>query len=281
MGNLDAQLTDAFLTEGCDYLTAIEADLHSIGKSGPQTDRSLIKRAYRSIHRIKGGADFINLDKVRDLARCTEDAVALVQALDMPLTPDIVGLLLRATHRLQEMLASPAASAQFDNTDIVMALTALGPDPNELERKSSAEWMAPNVCCERGFRVLLAEDDFVSRLLLQTFLSRYGDCHIAANGKEAVEGFRLALERGQGYDLICMDIMMPQMNGREAMRQVRLLEEDRGTVAGYGVKIFMTTAVRDLREVIQCYGELCDAYLVKPIDLSVLLTKMKSYDLVH
>ena len=45
--------------------------------------------------------------------------------------------------------------------------------------------------------MLLVEDDFASRLLLQTFLSRYGECHIAVNGREAVEAFRAALEQGR------------------------------------------------------------------------------------
>src|SRR5277367_4581089 len=67
-------------------------------------------------------------------------------------------------------------------------------------------------------RVLLVEDDLASRLVLRTFLSRYGECHIAVNGKEAVEARRASLERGQRYDLICMDIMMPEMDGREAVR---------------------------------------------------------------
>src|SRR5664279_4040029 len=55
---------------------------------------------------------------------------------------------------------------------------------------------------DRPLRMLLVEDDFASRLLLRTFLSRYGECHIAVNGREAVEAFRSASERGQGYDLI-------------------------------------------------------------------------------
>ena len=46
-------------------------------------------------------------------------------------------------------------------------------------------------------RTLIVEDDFTSRLLLQSFLSQYGECHIAVNGKEAVEAFRAAQESGQ------------------------------------------------------------------------------------
>jgi len=49
-------------------------------------------------------------------------------------------------------------------------------------------------------RTLIVEDDFTSRLLLQTFLAKYGECHVAVNGKEAVAAFKAAEESGQYYD---------------------------------------------------------------------------------
>src|SRR5208282_338399 len=70
-------------------------------------------------------------------------------------------------------------------------------------------------------RTLIVEDEFTSRLLLQSFLSQYGECHIAVNGREAVAAFRTACESGQAYDLICMDIMMPEMDGQTAVREIR------------------------------------------------------------
>ena len=129
-------------------------------------------------------------------------------------------------------------------------------------------------------KTLIVEDDFPSRLVLQTFLSRYGECHIAVNGQEAVDAFRAALENGSAYDLICMDIMMPVMHGREAVKQVRLLEEARSILPSSGVKIIMTTALDDMKEVARCFNELCDAYLIKPIDLAKLLGFVRSYQLI-
>jgi two-component system chemotaxis response regulator CheY len=129
-------------------------------------------------------------------------------------------------------------------------------------------------------KTLIVEDDFTSRLVLQTFLSRYGECHVAVNGREAVEAVGSALESGQRYDLICMDIMMPEMDGRQALKQVRALEEAHGTLSTQGAKIIMTTAVNEFKEVARCFEELCDAYLLKPIDLSKLLKHIKSYQLV-
>jgi len=130
-------------------------------------------------------------------------------------------------------------------------------------------------------KTLIVEDDFTCRLVLQTFLSRYGECHVAVNGWEAVEAFRLALEDGQPYNLICMDVMMPEMDGREAVRHIRALEAAQRIPAASGVKIIMTTAVDDIKEVMRCFHELCDAYLVKPINHSELLERIRGYQLVQ
>jgi two-component system chemotaxis response regulator CheY len=130
-------------------------------------------------------------------------------------------------------------------------------------------------------KTLVVEDDFTSRLILHTFLSRYGECHIAVNGREAVEACGAALESGLGYSLVCMDIMMPEMDGREAVRQIRALEGARGILSPHGVKIVMTTAVHEDKGMNEGFQHLCDAYLVKPINLSDLLKELKSYHLVQ
>jgi two-component system, chemotaxis family, chemotaxis protein CheY len=130
-------------------------------------------------------------------------------------------------------------------------------------------------------KTLVVEDDFTSRLLLQTFLTRYGECHLAVNGKEAVAAFQMAIDHRSPYDLICMDILMPEMDGREAAKQVRALEEARGIISTRGVKISMTTGVNDMKEVIRSFQTLCDAYIFKPIDTGELLRHLQSFRLVE
>jgi two-component system chemotaxis response regulator CheY len=129
-------------------------------------------------------------------------------------------------------------------------------------------------------RTLIVEDDFTSRLLLQTFLLSYGDCHIAVNGKEAVAAFRSSQDSGKRYDLICMDIMLPEMDGQAAIREIRSMEEAGGTLSSNGVKIIMTTAVDDVKSVVKSFSSLCDAYLFKPIDTRKLLGHIKDLHLV-
>jgi two-component system chemotaxis response regulator CheY len=120
-------------------------------------------------------------------------------------------------------------------------------------------------------KVLIVEDDFSSRLLLQMLLTKYGECHIAVTGKEAVLAFRMALDAGKPYDLICLDIMMPEMDGQAALKEMRAVEEARGIVSTHGAKIIMTTALGDVKNVSAAYQELCDGYLVKPIDKAKLI----------
>jgi len=128
-------------------------------------------------------------------------------------------------------------------------------------------------------KTLIVEDDLTSRLLLQTLLSSYGECHVAVNGKEAIDAFRWATDGGRKYDLICMDIMMPEMDGQTALKEIRALEETAGIPPHTGVKIIMTTAVCDTKAVFAAYEELCDGYLFKPLDTAKLIQYLKSFGL--
>jgi two-component system chemotaxis response regulator CheY len=137
-------------------------------------------------------------------------------------------------------------------------------------------------------RTLIVEDDFTSRLLLQSFLSKYGECHLAVNGKEAVAAFRTAQQSGKEYDLICMDIMMPEMDGQTAVKEIRTMEKDGSSSPESGAnlvmkdntKIIMTTALDDVKNVVESFKSLCDAYLIKPIDTAKLLGHMRDFHLI-
>jgi two-component system, chemotaxis family, chemotaxis protein CheY len=114
-------------------------------------------------------------------------------------------------------------------------------------------------------KTLIVEDDFTSRLLLQELLKEYGQSHVAVNGKEAVDATAEALKAKDHYDLICLDIMMPEMDGQTALKRIRELEEAEGLISTDGAKILMTTALDDVSNVSKAYSGLCDGYLVKPI----------------
>jgi two-component system chemotaxis response regulator CheY len=128
-------------------------------------------------------------------------------------------------------------------------------------------------------KTLIVDDCTTSRLLLRTFLASYGLPH-TATGREALEAVRLAWEDGELYDLICLDTMMPEMDGHEILRELRGLEEARGFTAGNRVKVVMTTALTDRTNVLAAAREHCDAYLAKPIRKARLLEGLSRLRLI-
>lgn len=131
-------------------------------------------------------------------------------------------------------------------------------------------------------RILIVEDDFASRIVLQKFLSPFGQCDITINGLEAVQAFGIALDEGNPYDLICLDIMMPEMNGQEALKEIRKIEEERGIYSKDQVKIIMMTALDTPKDVVEAYYRGgCSSYLVKPIIRKKLISLLKEYNLIE
>jgi two-component system, chemotaxis family, chemotaxis protein CheY len=129
-------------------------------------------------------------------------------------------------------------------------------------------------------RGLVVEDDLTSRLLLRKMLEPYGRCDVAVNGNEAVESFREAHDTGEPYTLICLDIMMPEMDGQAALKAIRAQERARALVPGQIAKIIMTTAVHDRESVNNAYRALCDGYMVKPIRRDKLVDLLLELDLL-
>ena len=130
-------------------------------------------------------------------------------------------------------------------------------------------------------KCLVVEDDFAARRLLKRYLSDYGDCDVAVDGREAVESFRQAMDEKEHYELICLDIMMPNMDGREALRAIRQIEHEHGIEGLDGVKVIMTTALGDSKNVIGSFREGCEAYIVKPVEKDKLLEEMENLGLIE
>ncbi|BBD08264.1 response regulator [Desulfovibrio ferrophilus] len=131
-------------------------------------------------------------------------------------------------------------------------------------------------------RFLVVEDDFTSRKLLQRILSPYGDVDVAVNGKEAVEAYEISLTNEAPYDLVCMDIMMPEMDGQEALKKIRQLEKNNGITSSNESKVIMTTALDDPKNVVEAYYKGgATSYVPKPIDRQLFLQLLKNIGLIN
>jgi two-component system chemotaxis response regulator CheY len=129
-------------------------------------------------------------------------------------------------------------------------------------------------------RILIAEDDFASRKVLQKFLSNYGECDIVINGMEALEAFMLAWDENKPYDLICLDIMMPELDGIKTLKTIRDIENQKGVEDTKRARIIMTTALNDTVNVFNAFESGCEAYAAKPIDMKKLVEVMEKLNLI-
>lgn len=129
-------------------------------------------------------------------------------------------------------------------------------------------------------KILLAEDDFATRKFMLNFLSKYGECDVTVDGMEAVDAFMMALEDDEPYDLVCLDIMMPVMDGYQALVGIRNLEKERDIPQEKAAKVIMTTALNDESNVKMAFELGCTVYSGKPIDQERFEQAMKKLGLI-
>lgn len=133
----------------------------------------------------------------------------------------------------------------------------------------------------KKLRILIAEDDTVSGLLIEKILSPYGECDIAANGNEAIRCFTLAHKKEVPYDLICLDIMMPELDGQRALRKIREIEKSSGLKDNEGVDIVMVTALNDAKNAMKAFkNHGAIGYITKPITKETLLGEIRTLGLI-
>lgn len=118
-------------------------------------------------------------------------------------------------------------------------------------------------------KILIADDDRVSRQTQKRILSRSGEVDMVVNGAEAVQKFKHALEVSDPYHLICLDISMPFFDGKYALEEIRKIEKAKLIAKDKEVKVVMVTSSRAKEDILQVKGK-CNAYLLKPISISAI-----------
>ena len=129
-------------------------------------------------------------------------------------------------------------------------------------------------------RILIVEDEFISRSLLLALLSSYGACDVAVDGREAVAAVAQAILEQNPYSLVCLDIMMPDMDGHQALEALRKAETEAAIPPERRAKVVMTTALSDYDNFHRAYQASCDSYIVKPISKSVLTRQLRRIGIV-
>jgi two-component system chemotaxis response regulator CheY len=133
---------------------------------------------------------------------------------------------------------------------------------------------------EEHMRILIAEDDLVSRKFMMKFLTKIGDCDIVVDGLEAIDAFLISIKEESPYDLICLDIMMPKVDGVKVLKSIRELELHKGILPEERTKVIMTTALTDTQLVRKAFDLGCDAYAGKPIDTNKLVEVLQKIGII-
>jgi two-component system, chemotaxis family, chemotaxis protein CheY len=124
-------------------------------------------------------------------------------------------------------------------------------------------------------RMLIMEDEFISRNVLTEILSPYGTVDTAENGREAVEKFHASVTSGNRYDIVFLDIMVPEITGQEVLEKIRAIEKNGGVHSLVATKVVMTTALGDFANVKAAFKNHCEAYLIKPIDREKVVSTLE------
>jgi two-component system chemotaxis response regulator CheY len=129
-------------------------------------------------------------------------------------------------------------------------------------------------------KILVVDDEILNCKLLQSMLKGHGDCSIAMTGDSAVEMFEDSLKKQEYYDLICLDIMMPEKDGHEVLRAMRSLEKKHAVPASKRSRIVMVTALGEQEDKTKAFYENCDGYLTKPIEQTLLFEMLNKMNLI-
>ena len=130
-------------------------------------------------------------------------------------------------------------------------------------------------------RCLIVEDNELAREGLKFFLAEHAEIEIAVNGREGVERYRKALAEQNPFDLVLLDIIMPEMDGQQALKLIREVEKVSGVTPEQKAVIIMTTALNSPENMQEALwdGD-CTDYLVKPIVRADLMAMLRGYRLL-
>ena len=123
------------------------------------------------------------------------------------------------------------------------------------------------------WKVLVVDDEAINRRLIRGVLAYKAVCDCVETGQEALIAFTSAYETKNPYQVVLLDIAMPQMDGIEVVKAMRGYEETNGIRLGKGIPIIMVTAFKE--PFMEAFQEGADDYILKPVDQDTLIQKIR------
>lgn len=153
--------------------------------------------------------------------------------------------------------------------------TAKCPACYEKHFKTDDNQKSENKC----IKILLVEDELTSRMVLNSFLQPIGEVDVVVNGNEALTAFEKAIKNNQPYELIFLDIMLPELDGIETLEKIRQLETRYEVREDVKAKVIMTSANTAKDVILKAARAGCTSYLIKPIDQIRLYNEIRKHGL--
>ncbi|MCP3875765.1 MAG: response regulator [Desulfobacteraceae bacterium] len=128
-------------------------------------------------------------------------------------------------------------------------------------------------------KILVVDDELVSRKKMMKIAAEFGQVEGVQNGAAAISAIERSLMDRKLYNLITLDVSMPDISGTEVLSTIRDLEDERGLDPDEKAKILMVTAHSDIETVKACAGK-CDGYAIKPFNKEGIVEKLKKLGLL-
>lgn len=129
-------------------------------------------------------------------------------------------------------------------------------------------------------KILIADDELVSRKLMERIMTSYGECQAVDSGQAALLAFKTAWENETSFDLIALDISMPDMSGLDVLFQIRQMEKAKEVPANKKAVIIMVTASADKDTIVKAVQTGCNDYIAKPFDRDTISKKLIKVGLI-
>lgn len=133
MSNIDQEILKIFIEDSVEHLADIEIDLLAMEKDGHAINKERVDKVFRAVHSIKGGAGFVGLITLKELAHQTENVLGLVRSRKLIPTPAVSNALLLACDQLMQLLVNVSTSNEADISSALAGLQAIvsGEQPSE------------------------------------------------------------------------------------------------------------------------------------------------------
>jgi len=125
-------------------------------------------------------------------------------------------------------------------------------------------------------KTLIVDDEFFNRRLLRKLLEPYGLCTEATNGLEALREYRASIKTAPRFNLMLLDIMMPTMDGLEALAKIRILERENQIADNDQIKVIMVTTLADQDSVLAAKEFDVAGYILKPYNRKRLMDEIQA-----